>query len=360
MDSFAPSNLFMELPFYSAHFMDVKLWEPFVCRVVSQHGYECQSLSAGFPGTFPTFVVKLVGMRTDPNQACVVVKFFGPLFEGNAALEVEKSMGSLLSNRPMSIPSPAILAHGQLSDQWHYLLFEYIPGVSLNQVRQALNVEQLATIAQQIGRFMKELHQLPVTMQTLIPTSLSTKDWEGYTDFLENQRSLCWSNHARWQDLPAHLIDQLPGFIPQVSQLIDLRSPPHLIHTDLTGDHVLGRFTSDNPEKLTAVSQVEVVRNAQSSRRWENLSIIDWGDSRVGNILYELVALHLDLFQSDLNLLRLCLDAYDLPLYYRQGFSKKALSVALLHQFPLPGYIKTLSQDLASLDILASQLFAIE
>lgn len=359
MDKFAPPGSFMELPFYSAHFMDAGLWEPFVRWVAARHGFEVHGILPGFPGTFPTFVVNLRGGETGSSQTCIVVKFFGPLFEGGASFETERSMGALISSHRMSIPSPAVLADGQLSDQWHYLIFEYIPAVSLNQARGVLNAGQLATIARQMGRFMHELHHLPATSQALRPVSLSTRNWHCFTDFLKNQRANCVLNHERWQDLPPHLMVQLPEFISPMGDLIDLRSQPHLIHSDLTGDHLLGKFTSDNPAIPLQVKPGEDAGIARSSSVWESLAIIDWGDSRMGNILYELVALHLDLFQSDLNLLHLCLEAYDLPIYYRHGFPKKALSMALLHQFPLPGYIKTLSLNSTSLDALASQFFGV-
>ncbi len=87
------------------------------------------------------------------------------------------------------------------------------------------------------------------------------------------------------------------------------------------------------------------------------MAIIDWGDTRVGNILYELVALHLDLFRGDKHLLKLCLQAYELPIFYQLDFTRKALSMVLLHEFPMPAHVYAPYQDAHSLDELAEAVF---
>ena len=55
-----------------------------------------------------------------------------------------------------------------------------------------------------------------------------------------------------------------------------------------------------------------------------------------GNILYELVALYLDLLHADKHLLDIFTTAYGIPDFYRNNFPRQALSMTLLHQFPCP------------------------
>jgi hypothetical protein len=123
-----------------------------------------------------------------------------------------------------------------------------------------------------------------------------------------------------------------------VEALVDLSHPLHFIHADLTGDHLLGRTESG---------------------KWHSLAIIDWGDARQGNILYELVALHLDLFKGDRLLLQECLNSYDLPDFYRQDFSRKAFSVTLMHQFPIPGSVRKQHETAPSLEEMAEGIFGL-
>ncbi len=330
------------------------MWEPFVRRVTAWHGFSCHRIVAGLPGTFPTFIVELESRSDSSALDRIVVKFFGPLFEGETGCEVEREMSIFVAQHPLSIRSPAILAQGKLTLEWSYLVYEHIPGVSVGQVRQELSAEAMKKIARQMGRFMKELHTLTSDNVPSTRPSNALFTSEGYLRFLETQRLNCYANHQQWQDLPPHLLQQIPDFISPVEELVDRTSPLHLIHSDLTADHLLGRLTSFHQAAGKMNSGRAKVR---PGAEWESLAVIDWGDCRVGNILYELVALHIDLFRIDKLLLQQCLKEYDLPVFYQQDFAHKALSMALLHQFPLPEYFFAIVPDLHSLHELAERLY---
>jgi hypothetical protein len=281
------------------------------------------------------------------------VKFFGPLFEGTDSYRIERLMGQWLIRQSLPVRSPAILAEGELSSEWWYLIFEHVPGMSIGQVRQQLSAEAWEGVAEQMGGLMKALHTASATALPVIPMPGSVMSWADFIDFIDQQRINCLANHQRWNDLPPHLLEQVLDFIPPVDQLLDPSSPPHLIHADLTGDHLLGMFG-----RATTVA-IEDGASPELASHWHTLAIIDWGDTRIGNILYELVALYLDLFQADKHLLRVCLDAYDLPGFYRQDFPRKALSMVLLHQFPMPAWVYAPHHDVRSLHELAERLFEI-
>jgi hypothetical protein len=363
MEHTNPPDAFAELPFYSAHFMDLALWEPFVHQVAVRHGFAIRSILPGLPGTYPTFIVALVELPSQPGLNSIVVKFFGQLFDGQNSFQVERAMGHYLAQHPMSIGSPAILAAGQLSTVWSYLIFEHVPGVSIGQVHSSLSMQEMEAVAQQMGLFMKELHLLTATSQPILPQQDTS--WRNYAVFLETQRANCLFNHQRWRDLPSHLLKFLPQFIPPVDQLVDLSSSPHIIHADLTADHLLGRFSPALPASTSKAEESAVIlppsneEEQGAAASWESQAIIDWGDSQVGNILYELVGLHLDLFQGDKHLLRLCLESYELPAFYRHDFARKALSMVLLHQFPMPARAYAPHQPVNSLEELSERLFGL-
>jgi hygromycin-B 7''-O-kinase len=335
MDNFADLSSFTDLTYYSAHFMDLQLWEPYVRKVCQWHDIQCNRVSPGLPGTFPTFIVEQDSTVEWQNNHSVVVKFYGPPFDGANSFYIERDMGGWLNTQPLPIPSPSILAEGKLEAVWKYLVFEYVAGVSIGQVREKLTKGDLFRVAHLMGESMHCLHTFTSTAHPGHPTAIKP-DISTFAIFLENQRTRCVVNHKAWNDLPIHLHEELPSFLLPVVGLIDFSTQPHLIHADLTADHVLGRLEND---------------------RWQTLAIIDWGDARTGNILYELVALHLDLFQGDCHLLYDCLEAYDLPNFYRKDFAHKALSMVLLHQFPMPACIYAPHQDARTLSELAERLF---
>jgi len=333
----AVSRSFFDRVYYSAHFMDVGLWEPFVRKVCRAHGFDSSKVNPGVPGTYPTFVVQLGAEGALRPSGHVVVKFFGPLFNGEQAFKVERTIEAWLDQQSLSIASPAILADGQIEQDWRYLIFEHIPGLSIGQIGDELSRSDWLSVAYQVGEFMRQLHtlnisQLPVVDQLIRPT------WDGFASFLSQQREICLANHRVWDDLPVHLLDQLETYVLPVEQLIDFSSQPHLIHADLTADHLLGRVVDGG---------------------WQSQAIIDWGDAMTGNLLYELVAIVFDLFKGDKDLLRECLDAYNLPDFYQQEFPRKALSMVLLHPFPMPAWVHMPHQDIQTLDDLAECLFGI-
>ncbi len=362
MASSSPQAAFADLPFYSAHFMDLAIWDPYVRQVALRHGYNVLRVSAGLPGTYPTFIAEISNPLNEPSQTAIVVKFFGPLFEGTAAFHVERSMGHFLSRHSLSIASPAVLADGQLDQSWNYLILERIAGVSFGKARPTLPGAVMEATARQLGQYLKELHTLTACQRPEVPETPYT--WLEFMDFLENQRATCLHHHRQWNDLPTTLIEQLPGFVLPIDQLLDLSSLSHLIHADLTGDHLLGKLLPashclnspdlpfERPQAITPISRTQV-------NGWESLAIIDWSDCRVGNILYELVAIHLDLFQGDKHMLHLFLNAYGLPGFYAQDFARKALCMVLLHQFPVPEKIIARYKSVRNLEELADGLFSL-
>lgn len=337
MDSFSLLERFTNRAFYSEHFMDPAVWEPFVRLVCERHGFACDQVTPGLPGSFPTFFASPSDAGNPTSARSVVVKFFGPLFEGVNSHEIERILGQWLRQQSLPIPSPIILAEGQIEADWYYLIFEQVQGTSIGQVRQQLTDGDWKSVAQQMGEYMRCLHALNMDVLPNPPGAIQPS-WEGYARFLRKQWLSCEANHRVWNDLPQCLLEQLKGFVLPVEQLVDFSARAHLIHADLTADHLLGRMIKCS---------------------WQTLAIIDWGDAMTGNLLYELIALHLDLFQADKRLLHICLDAYDLPAFYRQDFPRKALSMLLLHQFPMPKRVLEPYLDAATLQELAERLFAL-
>jgi hypothetical protein len=316
---------------YRRYFMDVTFWEPYVHSVCARLGLASQPpVRAGLAGTYPTFIV----------ADRWVIKFFGHLFEGEQSFAVEREMSVLL--RPGKIPTPALIASGNTFEHliawpWPYLVYEFVPGISFGEVYERVAFSDRLALARDLGQFAQRLHALPIT-----PSTVFRPDWGSYRTLLQKQRQACIAAHQAWQALPAHLMAQIDAFLLPVEDLVDWGRRPHLIHADITGDHILGQ-----------------VRGA----RWATTAIIDWGDAMVGDLNYELSALHLDLFRGDKRLLAAFLDVYGLDAQSRTLLPKRALGVALLHRFNvLEGVFKRFPQagEIPTLEQLAVALWDVQ
>jgi hygromycin-B 7''-O-kinase len=310
LSGLSPADLFDQLENiegYRRYFADPVAWQPYLEQVCHRHALNpvgtCQ-VRIGVPGTCPTFIV----------ADRWVVKFFGRLFDGGQSFQVELESGKWAE--ALALPFPKIIAEGQLfkaGEGWHwpYLVFEYVPGESIGEIFHQVELEDKLTLARWMADLTRHMHQaaLPVS-EIFEPT------WDSFTSLLQSQRRGCRQSFEEWGCLPEHLMAQLDDFLLPVDELLDSRSTPHLIHADLTADHVLGRLECG---------------------RWHSLALIDFGDAMVGNLYYELVALHLDLFHGDKRLLAAYLDAYGLDKQARRKLPMLAMNMALLHRFNVLG-----------------------
>jgi hygromycin-B 7''-O-kinase len=153
---------------------------------------------------------------------------------------------------------------------------------------------------------VRRLHNIPLDDSTVF-----APDWGSYLGFMKSQREKCADQHREWGEMPAHLIDQIDAYLLPVEDLIDFNEKPFLIHADITRDHLLGTMKDG---------------------KWQTAGLIDFGDAMVADLYYELVALHLDLFDCDRRLLQRFLVSYG---HHDTGerFVQKAMCTALLHRW---------------------------
>lgn len=287
---------------YRHSFMDAALWAPFVRRVCRENQLgEAHTIRPGAAGTFPTFIV---------NERWVV-KFFGQLFGGPQCWQVERTATEIM-NAHQPLPTAGLLCQGQLfpTPGWRYLVFEFLPGVPIGEVYDQLSRAGRLELAHNLGEMVRKLHaiRLPPGAGAALPNAQA-----------EMQRMRPgWAE--RWQQggFPVHLTRQAAPFLEECDRLYAFSSQPHLIHADLTRDHLLGSVKQG---------------------RWALTGVIDFGDAMLGGLDYELAALHLDLFDCDREMLGAFLRAYKLPSPAYKSLPHLALRAVLMHKFINPAWL---------------------
>jgi hygromycin-B 7''-O-kinase len=293
---------------YRQHFMDAVYWQPYVKMVCQRHKLRpAEVVDTGLPGTYPTFIV-------DEHW---VIKFFGELFNGADTFEVERQVNQLIEAN-QTIVAPALIVWGHLFENtagwsWPYLIFEFIPGVSLGEVYEQVGFDDKLVLAQNLAQITRQLHaHLPAR-----PSS-NQLTWEAYVNLIKKQYVTCQRIQQAAEAVPNHLAQQIDTFLPPLDRLIGPGIRPCLIHADLTADHILGQLKNG---------------------AWTTNGLIDFGDAMVGDFVYELIALHLDLFRGDKRLLAVYLAAYGVDDQFYQSLPTKAMSLTLLHRFDVFGYV---------------------
>lgn len=316
---------------YAERFTDAAFWRPYIAAICARHALTHSGhIRAGLPGTNVVFIV-------DERYA---VKLFTPLFGGAASFPAELELYELIARAP-DFPAPALIAHGALFPQdqrwpWPYIVTRVVPGTSFGEAGDQVPFADTAALVAALGPLVRRMHQLDLAgARHLRP------GWDAFVRFMAEQRDICVANHLRWQTLPAHLIGQIDAYLLPVEALVDQRTRPYLLHGDLNEDHVLGRFEAG---------------------RWRLTGIIDFGDARVGDQLYDLVPLHIGLFRCDKRLLRRFLESYGFD-DLRPRFVQLVMSYALLHECdvlgPIFGWFPA-ARAIARLDELATLLWDLD
>lgn len=293
---------FASVPEYGQRFTDVDYWRPYVETICARHAIAIRNMHAGLAGTNPVFLVD------DGGAGCVIKLFETRFFGGANSYQYERAIYSLTGAAP-TIPAPALIAEGDLFGDgvWPYLIITVIPGASLGETAGEVDDADWASVAQFTGQVLRRLHECSLATAAVLERTRSR-----FRGFIARQRAGCVEQHRQWQVLPDRLIRQVDSYLLPVEQLVDAEPALRLIHGDLNWDHVLGEFVDS---------------------RWIPRGIIDFGDACVGDLLYEMVVVHLGLLRYDKRWLRLFLQAYGDDAGLRRNFAGRAMNYTLLHQY---------------------------
>ena len=192
------------------------IWLPAMHAICDRHSLDPQQLAFAQPGTHVVFSA----------GADCHIKLFSPLWAADYRSE-SLVLHALASRSSLSVPR--LLDKGEI-ETWPYVILTTVPGVPLNQVWMDLSVHEKRHIVQACGRFLAELHRVPLDgLGALI------KDWRTFVQ----TRAL-----SRVEQLRRSMLD--PQWVLAADRLFEsqrafLEEPfePVLLCADLTDEHVM-------------------------------------------------------------------------------------------------------------------------
>lgn len=277
-------------------FLNVEQWRPVVERVCHKIGVAgAYQVEAGYPGTCAVFVV---------NRQ-VVIKFYPPMLPHD--FHKEREAYHLLDGRLHRLPR--LCAGGIYHDQidWPYLAIAYCPGEPIRNLYARLDDENLQCIGAMLGTMIRTIHDTPLQNVSAFDTRVST--WQA---FLQRRQQECLAALPQETELSLNLIDAISLFLEETVLSLTQDTQLHLLHADLTEDHLLLRYDGD---------------------QWHISALLDWADAEVGTLDYEWVALWFGLCQRNPTLLRAILKEYDSGLSIDAEFCRRMMAYTLLHRF---------------------------
>lgn len=301
----------------------LRFWEPYARAAVDRAGLPPPSrLEMHTIGTYPAVVA----------DTGVVVKLFGDRWSGPESHRAERAALGVLAGS--DLPVPDLVAEGELYPggdwPWPYLITQAMEGRPYRKVEPLLDPAQRHGVARSMGELLRRLHEVPLPKgETHLGPS-----WDRFLALLERRRREAPADHIRWRHLPAQLVSQLEGFLPDPGDLVDTSGDPVLVHGDLHADHV---FLDPHSGEVTG--------------------LIDFTDAHAGDPRYDLVALHTGTFRLRRDMLGSFLESYgwDVP---KAGWAEEMLAFTILHDFDvLEGIPPETLQGVGDLPGLAARLW---
>ncbi|MCY4652923.1 MAG: aminoglycoside phosphotransferase family protein [Dehalococcoidia bacterium] len=278
---------------WSATFDDAELWRPVIDAICDREDIRYQQIEIPRSNTNAVFIL----------DRQLVVKIYSPFW---SEFEVEETLLRVL-NTSRTVPVPEVVAAARYQDRvsWNYLIVKYCSGLTLDAVRPDIARGDLLSIAAQVGRMTRALHETPLTPLDGINTG------ESWDDLVDRRRRETPSELVRSGIITSGVADSLLALLEEVAAS-SMRAPHVVVHGDMESDHIL-------------------LERAEGT--WKIASIIDFGDAKVGVRDYEWMPLWLGMFDRDIEAMRVFLEAYDRSLLADEDFPRRVMAWTLLHDF---------------------------
>jgi hygromycin-B 7''-O-kinase len=295
-------------------FTDPAIWQEAVATVLARHHLgPLTTIRAGYPGSHAVFIA----------NGALVVKIYAPFWGDTAPLE-QSLLATIATHNIVALPT--IHATGTLhaaNHDWPYLVMDFLPGERLGKRWPLLIPHERAAIATQLGPILRQLHTIPVTPAIQPIFTGLRADWPA---FIQHQIANAVDHHQQRRSLTPPLLAQLPAYLTAARPLLlpDQPASHVILHGDVTADHLL---LQPDPTGV-----------------WQITGLIDFGDARLGDPLYDFVAVSVDFMHDTPTALQACFAVYGPTTDPTDPvFRRKLTALALLHEYSdMRGLLATL------------------
>jgi hygromycin-B 7''-O-kinase len=222
---------------------DLAVWGPFALEICRRHGVQVVEMAVP-PGDRSNPVLIIDGE--------LFVKLHAPFSNYEDSIGLEPA--ALRSLETAEFPAPRLVAEGELFEdawRWPYWITRGVPGGKLEHPWEGLTLEDRIALVRRLGALVRRLHEVQPNRE--LEDAWRARFPDGFAGFLEKRRSLLRdSQHPAYAKVEG--ID-LTGVAGEHSAVL---------HGDLEPGHL---FLGDE------------------------LSIIDFGDVKLGDPVYDFAAL---------------------------------------------------------------------
>ncbi|KAI3412796.1 uncharacterized protein J3R85_016925 [Psidium guajava] len=270
---------------------------------------------------------------------------------------------------------------------WPFIITKRCKGKIYAHLRDALSCQDTLDLAAFLGEQLRNLHLLPCPpfvsqsfseigqtgelqlmdhkVETRLFSSKVTAEWDVFLATLSRKKMDLASRLTRWGDpIPSTLIEKVDEYIPDdLTELLFLYKDdytkeacqPSWIHSDIMDDNIHMEPCSidcctDNGHGGSD--------GGEPGQSWRPSHILDFSDMSIGDPLYDLIPIHLDVFRGDSYLLKQLLKNYKIPLpggqvqhqslgeSNHQRLSYRAMCYCILHDENVLAAIFSIWKDL--------------
>eukprot|EP01124_Arcella_intermedia_P003944 TRINITY_DN12224_c0_g1_i2.p1 TRINITY_DN12224_c0_g1~~TRINITY_DN12224_c0_g1_i2.p1 ORF type:complete len:284 (-),score=51.22 TRINITY_DN12224_c0_g1_i2:23-874(-) len=224
------------------------------------------------------------------------------------------------------IQLPNVLYSGMLYDEddpwltkedfrrwrWPYCIQNYIPGRPIHDLYPSMDPPARHTSARFLGKILRRIHSLDIRQHALSPP----QPWHLFSQFLEYERRHFLEKQKDLKAFDPKLLESIEkDYLPKFgSQLFSSSEPPVFLHADVTDENLIGRL---------------------EGKTWHPIGVLDFGDSRLGDPLYDLIPIHIDIFKCDKALTMSLMESYGLEYWKGQSrFAYRAMCYTIMHEQP--------------------------
>ncbi|KAM0976760.1 hypothetical protein PS2_019360 [Malus domestica] len=265
--------------------------------------------------------------------------------------------------RRAGMPIHETVSSPECSRIWPYLITKRCKGKIYAELRDTISLEDALNLASFLGEQLRNLHLLPRPplsvstfsdiepeidmplsngcMEAVPDKSKIPAEWNIFIRTLMRKKDVS-SRLVKWGDpIPATLIEKVDEYLPDdFAKLLHIFEDENglnkvgkvcsWIHSDIMDDNIhmepcganscLIENTKDNG--LVTNGSVNGNGNSAGTESWRPSHILDFSDLSIGDPIFDIIPIYLDIFRGDTHLLKRLLESYKVPLVSGESQNK--------------------------------------